>query len=252
MIHDHLRDVRIGEETKASDRAKRGTTVRVSELIKDFRSLRDESAIGEMSLIFALYLRQYNDVEVTYSGQRVDPAASEERSETISLSPIKSEDENKEYPVNLEIVEWRIDAPRKLYFCTEHGFPLDDDAPGIQAPGFNFTAYLKSEYFSKLLAENTAELARLDPVVQKALEESKREMRTYFRKRSSEKARGLVKEWQDAELYPFKGEPQNDIENAERQVFNVVALNVSSYLPDFDETDRKTKRFESTGAKIPH
>ena len=36
-----------------------------------------------------------------------------------------------------------------------YGPPLDDDAPGIQAPGLNFTAYLKVGIFSKLLAEKT-------------------------------------------------------------------------------------------------
>jgi hypothetical protein len=244
MIRDHLRNVRIGDDEDAAAGAQRGTTVRIGELIKDFHSLRDPSAPGEMSLIFALYLRQYRDVEVFYLGTKVDPAATEDHCEILTLSPIKLVDEEKEFSVNLEIVEWSIEAPRKLYFCTEDGFPLDDDAPGVQAPGFNFTAYLKSEYFSHLAAQNAADLARLDPLVAKALDEAKREMRAYFRRRSSEKARGLVKEWQEEEVYPYQGEPLNEIETAERQVFNVVALNVSSYLPDFEEADPKTKRLQ--------
>ena len=32
-----------------------------------------------------------------------------------------------------------------MYFCDGSGFPLDDTQPGIHAPGFSFTAYLKSD-----------------------------------------------------------------------------------------------------------
>jgi len=244
MLKSQMRKVKIGDETTASKDAQPGTTVTVSELEKDFVSLRGETAVNELTLIFALYLRQYSTIRVSYDGQVISPSKIEEKTEVLALSPIRVADEGVEYPVTLEIVEWAIEAPRKLYFCTEQGFPLDDDAPGVQAPGFNFTAYLKSGYFSHLLAQNTAELAKLDPLVDAALAEAKKEMRGYFRRRASEKAKGLVKEWQDSDLYPYKGDPKDTVETAERQVFDVVALNVASYLPDFTESDPKTKRLQ--------
>ena len=244
MIKNQMRNVRIAEEREAPKGSHRGTTVTISEPERDFQSLRPESAISELSLLLALYFRQYRNIELSYSGQRVDPTSIEDHSETITLTPIKAADESAEYPVSLEIVEWKIDAPRKLYFCTEDGFPLDDDAPGVQAPGFSFTAYLKSSYFSNLLAQNAAELAKLDPLVDQSVDEAKKAMRVYFRRRASEKAKGLVKEWQEAEVYPYKGEPRDSVETAERQVFDVVALNVASYLPDFTESDDRTKRFQ--------
>jgi hypothetical protein len=62
MIRDQMRKVRIGDEQPAAGGSRRGTVVRISELHKKFQSLQDESAVEELALIFALYLRQYRNV----------------------------------------------------------------------------------------------------------------------------------------------------------------------------------------------
>jgi hypothetical protein len=137
------------------------------------------------------------------------------------------------------------DADRAPHvFCDGSGFPLDDTQPGIRAPGFNFTAYLKSDYFAKLLAENRLEIANLDMPTSNVLAAAKEVMRDHFRRRASEKAAGLVEEWQRANVYPYQGQPTTAVEEAERQVFNVVALNVNHFLPTFQEADEKTKRLQ--------
>jgi hypothetical protein len=69
-------------------------------------------------------------------------------------------------------------------------------------------------------------------------------MRDPFRRRASEKAAGLVEEWQREKVYPFQGQPTTAIEEAERQVFNVVALNVNHFLPNFQESNERTKRLQ--------
>src|SRR5262249_49581049 len=148
------------------------------------------------------------------------------------------------FPASLEIVEWRMQSERRMYFCDGSGFPLDDTQPGIHAPGFNFTSYLKSDYFARLLAENRLEIANLDAPTSKVLGAAKDTMRDHFRRRASEKAAGLVEEWQRENVYPYQGQPSNAVEEAERQVFNVVALNVNHHLPAFQESDEKTKRLQ--------
>lgn len=136
-----------------------------------------------------------------------------------------------------------MQTDRRMYFCDGNGFPLDDTSPGVQAPGFYFTAYLKSDYFAKLLSEDRLEIANLDVPTSKILTAAKDIMRDHFRRRASEKAAGLVEEWQQANVYPYQGKPRNALEETERQVFNLVALNVNHFLPNFQESDEKTKRF---------
>lgn len=242
MLKDTLRRVEIGDETSASKHSHAGVVVRVSELERDFRSLRSESVIQELAQIFALYLRQYPEIAIYFDGQKIDPATAVDRAESYPLPRIDVEGES--FEASIEIVEWKMQAERRLFFCDAAGFPLDSSSPGVQAPGFSFTAYLKSDYFAKLLAENRLEIAELDQATAAAMAAAKEVMRDHFRRRASEKAAGLVEQWQREDIYPYRGQPQTETEKVERQVFNVVALNVNHFMPAFEESDEKSKRFQ--------
>ena len=243
MIADHLRRVEISATAPVNDGAGRGVTVTVSEPEKEFRSLRNNTAVHDLAQIFALYLRQYPKVRIVYSGTALDPRSVEELSTPYDLPQIETTDGRK-LPVSLEIVEWRIKVQRRLFFCDANEFPIDETSPGIHAPGFEFTAYLKSDYFAELLASNMLDLANMDTAVVRCLDAAKGVIREHFRKRAAEKAAGLVEEWRKEEIYPYGGEPTNVVEKAEREVFNVLALNVNTYLPEFSTSDEKTKRFQ--------
>ncbi|MGB5083667.1 MAG: ATP-binding protein [Methylocystis silviterrae] len=243
MLKDHLKRVQVEDEARVGKGFHRGTQVVVSELDKQFRSLRDPATLEELAQIFALYLRQYPNIKIYYDGTLINPRSVEDHAKEYSLPEIEAAEDEK-YPVKIEIVEWKIATDRRMYFCDGSGFPLEDAPPGIHAPGFNFTAYLKSDYFAKLLAENRLEIASLDAQTAKVLEAAKEVMRSHFRRRASERAAGLVEEWKREEIYPYEGQPATPIEEVERQVFNVVALNVSNYLPNFQESDEKTKRLQ--------
>src|SRR5262249_1179895 len=72
----------------------------------------------------------------------------------------------------------------------------------------------------------------------------KKVLRDHFRKRAEEEARGLVEQWKDEEVYPYRDEPKTPVEEAERQVFNIAALHVNAYLPKFAEADPKAKQLQ--------
>lgn len=242
MVKDHLKRVQVEDEATAQPGVTRGVRVTISELERDFRSLREATAAEELSQIFALYLKQYPMVSIYYHNTLIDPSSVEEHAQSYNLPDVVTS-EGERFAATLDIVEWRMQAERRLYFCNEEGFPLDDSQPGVQAPGFSFTAYIRSGYFAKLLAENRLEIANLDVPTSRLLQAAKEVMREHFRRRASEKAAGLVEEWQRAKIYPYQGEPTTAVEEAERQVFNVVALNVNQYLPSFSDADEQTKRF---------
>ena len=243
MIKDHLRRVEISGAVPIADGTNRGVTVTVSEPESVFRSLRGNAVLDELAQIFALYLRQYPSVQIFYDGTVIDPRSVEERSTSYDLPNIETTD-CRMFPSSLEIVEWRIKPQRRLFFCDANGFPIDEASPGIHAPGFDFTAYLKSDYFAELLTANMLGVANMDPPVNRCLEAAKEVMREHFRRRAAEKAAGLVEEWRKEDIYPYEGEPANVVERAGREVFNVLALNVNMYLPEFSTSDEKTKRFQ--------
>ncbi len=122
------------------------------------------------------------------------------------------------------------------------GFTLHKIAPGIKAPGFAFTAYLKTDFFRELWKSGDLQLEDLHPDLKIAIDAAKDQLRTHFRKRAAEKAGGLVEKWKEEEVYPFEGSPRSTVEAAERQVFDVLALNVHEYLPDFGSSSVENRK----------
>jgi hypothetical protein len=140
----------------------------------------------------------------------------------------------EEVPAEVTVIEWKTSADRALYLCDETGFTYEERPPGIQAPGFNFTAYLKSRLVKELADENAFALEGLHPVVDGLVDSTKQVLRKYFREREATRAQDLVKKWKEDRVYPYERPPTNPISIAEQQVFDVCALKVNEYLPSFE------------------
>jgi hypothetical protein len=115
--------------------------------------------------------------------------------------------------------------------------------PGIHAPSFNFTAYLKCDHIRELDKQGLLVLDDLHGDVSALIQAAKNKLREHFRVRAVENAGALLQEWKDTKIYPYEGDPQDKVEQAERQMFDVVAVNINSYLSDFDESSPTSKRF---------
>jgi hypothetical protein len=241
IIRDNIRNARISASTKPSPGTKIGTQIRITELDKDSRL--DASGVAqEFSELFALYMTEYPDVSISVDGSKIDPAAAISHKQTYELPTIESHDGI--FLASLEVIEWKRQTDRMLYLCDEGGLPLHRIPPTIQAPGFEFSAYLKSPYNSRLNQQGTLDLGELDPGLSKAIEDSKEQLRAHFKTRQAEDTRSLVDRWKEEAVYPYKDEPETPVKTAERQVFDIVALNVSTSLPDFETQDRRNKRFQ--------
>ena len=90
-------------------------------------------------------MRQYPKITIRYDGIPLDPSKSEVCATEFKLSDIKSS--RKIFSSQLEIVEWGMFVNREVFLCAINGLPLVSANARIHAPGHEFTAYLKSEYF---------------------------------------------------------------------------------------------------------
>jgi hypothetical protein len=141
------------------------------------------------------------------------------------------------------VIEWKTPAEKSIFLCDANGFALAEVPAGVQAPGFNFTAYLRSDYIRELDQAGALIFEELDPDLRKFLESTRSRLKDHFRQRTAALARNVVNEWKEQDIYPYKGEPRDVLEEAERQMFDVLALNVSEYLADFEKAETKSKRF---------
>lgn len=228
-------------DEKKVENGKTGTVVIISEVLKNFISLKAENAVDEIAMLFVLYLRQYPDVKLHYDGYDVDTKKIELRDFNHSIQNFEISDSRK-IDLDITIIEWKKPLERNLYLCDESGFALEKMPPGIQAQGFNFTVYLKSVYLKELAETNSLMLHDLHQDLGNILEEVRKQLKEYFRGRASEEAMSQVEEWKKAKIYPFRGEPKNILEQTERQVFDVCALSLNEYLPDFEKSSLKNKQ----------
>ena len=210
-----------------------GTTVTVSAGSQEPRALAQEGASRRLLERLALYLTQYPDVEVNFNGHSLDPAPLIDNRETL---PVDYSDEHG--TVSVSVIEWHDQFDRALFLCDANGITLHQMPPGIQAPGFHFTAYARWDGFraheSDLLLADTGL-----PETAGAIEASRDALRKHFQQRAIEQARMLVDEWRDENVHPYPDPPADNAERAEQALFNYVAVTAAAAVNSIDNQRAK-------------
>ena len=241
ILKDNLIDVRVSDPSD-TNRNQSGVEVRITELHHNFLSFERETAVQELSEIFAFYLSDYSDVTIVLNSETLDPSTAISSQRRFNLQSL--EEDGTIYDIDLDLIEWSTSTDRVVYLCSEDGFPFHRLQPRFHTPGFQFSAYLRSKYISKLHEDGVLDLAEMQPTLRTVYDEAQDRIKAYFKAREAETARSEIEQWKAEQVYPYSDEPQSPVEEAERQVFDIVALNVNQLLPDFSESGRKTKAFQ--------
>ena len=101
---------------------------------------------------FCFYLCQYPDISIIYDGQKLVTDHFESGVYDYDMESVRRSDGSL-IEVKLTVIEWNYPTERSLYLCDAGGFALLEMPVGIQARGFNFTAYIKSDYLKELSEE---------------------------------------------------------------------------------------------------
>jgi hypothetical protein len=222
-----------------------GTEVLISNVQHEFPSLLGDRVQLELAKVFAVYLTEYPELTLQYNGIVVDPKSVQESRDDYHLGDIELGDGRKT-PVAVSVIEWRIPTDRVLHLCDASGISLleTEVGPQVRAPGFDFTAYIKTDHFRELDKKSQLILDELHPDVATILRVGKGKIREHFRRRLAEDQSKIVERWKQEQIYPYEDKMTlTTIETVERQVFDILAVNVQSYLPSFEDADTKSKQF---------
>jgi gas vesicle protein len=241
MLENSLREVRI-TEPEISPVKRTGVRCVISELRKEYEFLQSPNLQQELSEVFAIYLKNYNDVQINLPTGKLNISVAIAASKTVVLESIT--EDGIEYPVELELIEWKSLTGRALFLCNEAGLPLSQTDIRIQAPGLNFSAYLKSQYVSKLSREGTLGLGELNAALAVSIANVKDAVKAFHRERTASKSKTVVEKWKEESVYPFKSEPISQVERIEREIFDIVAVKVSNLVPEFDIAPQKGKKLQ--------
>lgn len=238
-----IRHVGISDERMVNDDSSTGTTLTIYEPIRDFRIFMTEEGRQELTEVFALYLADYENTKIVFDGTAIDPNAAIAGRKFFNLTDLLID--NKHYRARLEVVEWKANGNRALYLCNEQRFPLLQVDRRFHIPGqFQFSGYLATPYLDMAQDEGSVELTEMQPGILLAVSEAQQIIKDHFRARAAEDARTVVEEWKDEAVYPFSGEATTPVEKVERQVFDIVAVNVARHLPDFGTSQPKNRKFQ--------
>ena len=185
-----------------------GTVVCITDVDRKQASFFGAENIERFTEDFSLYLLDYPGISLSYLGENIDPQAQiANRQEYESAY----EYDGASYQCSLSIIEWNSAKQRALMLCRNDAFTLKRLKPGIHAPGFSFTAYLKSEFLEKMQIEGFIAVEDIHPGLNDLLNQTREVLRTHFRRRMAELAKSQVEEWKEKDIYPYKDEPANEV-----------------------------------------
>lgn len=220
--------------------ANTGCTVEIENIVRDFEIWSTDRFAEQVRDVFALQLYEDPAFRIIYDGEEIDARDAIRNVTPYAITAIT--EDGHEYQATLDIIEWKKKVERKIMLCQPGRFSFHEMAPGIHARGFDFTAYLTADHFQNLADDNSEGLVELDPPSMALVEATKAKLREHFREREAERSRGKIQEWKEAKIYPYEGKASDPIEINERQVFDVVALNLADYSPDFEKAPSKQQK----------
>ncbi len=240
-----LDEFKISEEKKI-DGSKTGVRVEITELDKNYSIFETSTALRELLPIYAPYLASYNEVAIKINEEKLVLDGQIKNKHDKALSSKIKDDEGKDHSFSLTIFEWNDVKQKELYYCDENGYPLEKYEKQIRKIGdYGFSAYLKSDYFSLLNSNGELALAEMNDKLQEVINESLHEIKQFFIKRYLEDSKDIIQRWKDDQIYPYvKEKPESIIEDAERKVFDILALNINEYSTEFEEIGNQQKKLQ--------
>lgn len=226
-------------EPESAEGQSTGTVVQLDGIDKGHQALAREDMREKLAETFASYLTSYPSVQLFWDGRQVEVSELIEREETLDV--LAADDPLG--PAQLQVLEWTFKPDgKRLHICDEKGFSFHDMPAGVQAPGIEFTAYVRTPRAPEWADSARFVTEELDGDVKRLVDAAKDRLREYVRGRLAEDSASVVQQWKDEEIYPYEDEPTDPLAQAEREVFDIVAVQINEQHPSFENTDTENKR----------
>lgn len=204
---------------------------------KGLCALESGKAEAELLETFAPILIAEPELEIVFDGKRIDPVENiaDDEEWDLKFGP-------NGCCGNLRVIRWRNgNQKRILYGSSKEQFVAEiEDRQNYSS--LSFTAYasapvVRSENVKDLVLDVTSsdqsDFAQFRVAVESQLKK-------YLRQKTSEERAKRVADWKKQGVYPYKGEPVDRKEKAERAVFDTIAGAVEDQIPKGKERARLT------------
>lgn len=195
--------------------------------------------IPDLLATFAPYLLAYTDITIKYNGVTVDPAQQIKSQEDQEL--VYEEDGKEPIKARLSAITWKEAQFNKLYICGSSGVVYAEmDYTPLKRTSTSL--YLMGDLFEQMHRDNTLAMGNTNPAYAYFEEEAKKFARALVGEQEEEDAAVEIARIKEEGIYPYDGEPEDDMEKAERDVFDVFAVQVNRAVPQLKSSSRQTKK----------
>lgn len=226
---------------------KTGVSIRIS-AIENKANLFNKNNINLIQEMFAIYYSLYKDFAILLNNKEIDLTSKikkvypESGKDTINVHL----ENGQNIELSLKIIEWdfpktKKDSTKRLNLCNNDGCPLFQDNLGVNIDNLNISLYVMSDYIANLNNENL--LSNLHEDVRVIEKQAQEFLRQYLNIEKQEKRKLFIETLKQENLYPYKDdEIISSVNNAERELFDVIAVKIDECLPKFIAQEKKSKK----------
>lgn len=235
----------LATESPAAPGRGSGTTVTITDTRPTVERLRSAKTRQLLETKLGIYLEKHPSVTVEVDGRPLTSRNVQNERTSIQVPVPKEMTASDTFARSsstavLEVIEWAIPTSPAIWLAGPDGSPLHQLPIREAHPGVSFTAWLRWDGWSDLGADIT--LASFGPGFEfeasALLADAREQLSAHLRARSAARTVELVESWKDEGSYPFVGRPANRTEQAERELFDIVAVTAAPALEQSDTTGR--------------
>lgn len=215
-----------------------GVTVTISGILDNVSVLADWLIMKEELISsFAPYLLAYKDIVICYDSHVLVPDDFIQEHEEILID---FEKDGVKREGRVKLILWKNSPGKILYICGESGATFD--ALSVNTKNHPVSAYVISDLFDEMQQNNTLALGPLDPHYDAFISQAKKAVKNFVNTRFYTDAVEEVKTIKETDIYPYEGDSQSKLDTAEREIFDLLAVEVNSIVPTFRKSSKETKK----------
>ncbi|PWC42151.1 hypothetical protein TSO221_22315 [Azospirillum sp. TSO22-1] len=235
--------VRISD-AQPSKHTATGCIVQIRDPHKQFKNLEGNESAQELTELLAIYLADYPDVKVVFAEKQLEVTNAIQKQFKLRVPDVMLPSGERAPESELRVLEWRHVDRRSLFICDARGFAVQQVSTKFQLKKHSFSAYLTSPYLDQLEQENRLALTDLDPLAELIIHVSKDTIKEHYEGEDKKEAARLIQEWKAAKIYPYEDAPKTTIEEAERKVFEIVAVKIHTAYTELTAAPKVAKALQ--------
>lgn len=240
MNSSNLLEVHYSGEKNSSSNST-GTEVTISNLEKKYVSYDFSRAYEKLVLNFANYLITYPDVTIRLLGKKLDPNQEISEQETIKFTVDGIVGEH-----NIKIIEWKNISAKEIHLCKANGAVLVECEGNINKRiknAKNYSIYICSDFINELNRTTDLSLIEMDNFGASFINRAIEEINNYLKDKLNKENLERIENWKKDGIYPYDDEEKDPVKILEKDVFDIVAVNVEDKLSNFKNMDINSKKF---------